>query len=199
MTDRPKYYDIRSEFWQTHFGMAVPWDDYLADSDPVHAGKWVAMQAALTSLSPESARRLSDHERHLKILFYSGVWCGDCVRQGPLLKQIADAAGSNVDLRFIDRDLSPELRDELRLLGAMRVPVVVFLSEDYHEVGRFGDRLHTVYRTKLEREQGAACSTGLVSPQADELNSERGEWVDIVERMLIMLRLAPPLRARYDD
>ena len=40
-----------------------------------------------------------------------------------------------------------------------RVPVVVFLSEDYFEVGRFGDRLLSAYRAKGAKELVAACAT----------------------------------------
>ena len=66
-------------------------------------------------------------------------------------------------------------------------------------MGRFGDRLLSAYRAKAARELGEACSTGLFAPPIDELLAERSEWLDIFERMLLMLRLAPPLRARYGD
>jgi hypothetical protein len=104
-----------------------------------------------------------------------------------------------VELRLIDRDVAPEVRDEMRILGAARVPAVVFLSEDYFEIGRFGDRLLTVYRSKAAREIGPACATGIVAPPPEELAAELAEWVDIFERMLLMLRLAPMLRERHGD
>ncbi len=199
MTQKPKYYDIRAEFWKARFAGARPLEEYLENSEEVHAAKWNAMGRALRDPTEEQKARISAHGRILNVLVYSGVWCGDCVRQAPMIEAIARASGDRIAVRYIERDESPELQDELRILGALRVPVVLFLSEDFHEVLRFGDRTLTAYRRKVEQETGAACDTGLVPPGADELAAELSEWVDIFERALLMLRSAPPLRARYND
>ena len=91
------------------------------------------------------------------------------------------------------------MADELRILGALRVPVTVCLSEDFHEVGRTGDRMLVTYRRKAQRELGAACDVGLVPPPEAEVSAEVDQWLDHLERMQWMLRLSPPLRARYGD
>lgn len=199
MAEKPKYYDKRSDFWKKHFERGEDYETYLKNGEADKASKWRAMAENIPTLSDDQTKRLTGHNRRLNILVYSGIWCGDCVRQGPMFHRIAQAVGGGTDLRFVERDDSEDLQDELRVLGALRVPVVVFITEDFHEIGRFGDRLLTVYRAKLRNELGAACSTGLVAPPGEELLAEMGEWVDIFERMLIMARLAPPLRARYDD
>ncbi len=193
------YRDPRAGFWREHFEAALAYDDYLDGSDAIHADKWRALAKQLPTLPEDDRNRLQGHRRRLNLLVYSGIWCGDCVRQGPMLHDLAEATGSQVDLRFLDRDHSEPLQDELRILGATRVPVAVFLTEDFHEIGRFGDRLLTIYRAKFERELGEACSSGLFAPPVAELKAELCEWRDIFERMLIMARLAPPLRARYED
>jgi len=199
MHDQPKYLDTRSLFWQQQFQSALDYESYLTASDSVHARKWQGLEDRLPSLTSEQTLRLSGHGRTMHVLVSSGVWCGDCVRQGPMLKRIAGACGPQVDLRLIDRDSSASLSDELRILGAQRVPVVVFLSEDWFEVGRFGDRLLTVYRAKAAREFGPSCDSGLVPPAEPQLAAEQDEWVDVFERMLLMLRLSPMLRERHGD
>jgi hypothetical protein len=128
----------------------------------------------------------------------SGVWCGDCVRQGPIIKRIVDACEDEVQMRVMDRDSDVKLRDELRILGAMRVPVVVFLTEDFFEVGRFGDRTLATYR-KMASHLVPDREPVVQTPPQDEWTSELSGWVDIFERMLIMARLSPPLRARHGD
>lgn len=199
MPEKPKYYDKRSDFWKKHFERGLAYEAYLKSSESDKAARWAAMAKEVPAPDEEQKKRLAGHNRRLNVLVYSGIWCGDCVRQGPMFHHIAEAIGADADLRFVDRDSSEELQEELRVLGALRVPVVVFLTEDFHEIGRFGDRLLTVYRSKARNELGAACSTGLVAPPKDELLAELNEWVDIFERMLLMARLAPPLRARYGD
>jgi len=159
--------------------------------------RWRDSEGRIPELTQEQLERLRGYYRELNVLVYSGVWCGDCARQGPMLKKIADAAGEKVNVRLIERDASEELQDELRILGALRVPVMVFLTEDFWEVGRFGERTLSVYRSKAAREIGRGADSGILSPRARE--RELAEWVDIFERILTMLRLSPPLRRRHGD
>jgi hypothetical protein len=193
------YHDIRSQFWQEHYGRAVSYAEYLEHSDPAKVKRWIEFEQQMPPLEEEQIARLTRSGRILHVLVYSGIWCGDCARQGPMLHRITEACGDRVDLRLIDREASPALKDELRILGGERVPVIVFLSEDFFEVGRFGDRMLSVYRAKAERELGETTEAGLTSPQAEQLASEQEEWVRAFERILLLLRLAPALRARYGD
>ena len=114
-----------------------------------------------------------------------------------MLQKIVNACGDKVRLKVIERDASEELQDELRILGGLRTPVVVFLSEDWWEVDRFGDRTLSVYRSRAAREVGRGLDKGVLSHEA--LVTQLHEWVDIFERVLLMLRLAPLLRKRYGD
>jgi thiol-disulfide isomerase/thioredoxin len=197
MTEKPTYYDNRAEFWKRYFNMAKPYDDFIEESDQEKSARWMETAERLPQLTSDQEERLRGWDRELNVLLYGGIWCGDCVRQGPMLKKLANIAGDKVQLRVIDREASEELQDELRILGALRVPMVVFLTEDFWEVGRFGDRLLTVYRAKASREIGRGLPQGVLSPRA--LEAEMAEWVDIFERMLTMVRLSPPLRKRHRD
>src|SRR3984957_19161945 len=68
----------------------------------------------------ESAH-LSDAQTHLvggfvrkmHVLVVSGIWCGDCVQQCPLLEKIAMAKPDKITLRFVDRDQHKELSSKL--------------------------------------------------------------------------------------
>ena len=92
-----------------------------------------------------------------------------------------------------------DLRDELRVQGGTRVPVVVALSEDFYEVARLGDRTLSAYRRKARNELGPACDSGLVPPNEDELAAEVQEWIDFFERAQLIVRLSPMLRERHND
>jgi len=197
MGEKPAYYDVRSEFWRRHFENSREYDEYLEGSDPKMARRWLDQAERTPGLTEGQLERLSGYGRRLNVLMYGGIWCGDCARTGPMLKKIADTCGEQVTLNVIEREASAELQDELRILGALRVPVVMFLSEDWWEVGRVGDRTLSVYRAKAAREVGRSFTAGILSPRA--LVAEMGDWVDVFERIQIMLRLAPPLRRRYGD
>lgn len=191
--------DPRAGFWKKHFDQAVDYETYLDKSDPEHAQRWRELGGKLPPLTDEQVQRLRMVDRELNVLVYSGVWCGDCVRQGPMFQAIATAAGPKVNLRLIDREASPELQQELRILGGRRVPVVVMLSEDFFEAGRFGDRLLSAYRVKADMDVGAHCSTGLIAPPGEQLAAEQADWVDVFERVLLMLRVSGHLRQKHGD
>ena len=192
------YLDLRSDLFRRAFRGAVPYRDYLTTGSDRERAAWTRAETALPALPDDARARLDAAGRIVNVLCLSGIWCGDCVRSVPIVARLAEAAGPSVDLRFVDRDAIPELRDELRVLGAMRVPMVVFLTEDFHEIGRYGDRPLTVYRDKAVTELGAACPLP-GSADGGALAAETAEWLDVFERMILMARLAPPLRARHGD
>jgi thiol-disulfide isomerase/thioredoxin len=191
------YYDKRSEFWKRHFEAGLDLESFIKSGKPEEVISWRERAERTPELTSEQRARLEDYNRDLNILMYAGTWCGDCSRQAPMLKKMADVAGEKVKLRLIARESSKELQDELRLVGGLRVPVVVFLTEDFWEVGRFGERLLHVYRSKAAREIGRGIDEGVLSPHA--LEKEMSDWIDIFERILIMVRLSPPLRKRHGD
>lgn len=77
------------------------------------------------------------------------------------------------------------------------MPRVVVLSEDWFEVDRLGDRSLSIYRSRMARETGRGVDHGVLSPAARQ--AELAEWVDAIERTLIILRTSPALRKRYSD
>ena len=192
------YLDVRSDLFQRVFRDADSYGDYLLTGNNRERAAWARAEAALPALPDDAQIRLDPARRIVNVLCLSGIWCGDCVRSVPIVARLAHAAGPSVDFRLVDRDAIPELRDELRVLGAMRVPMVVFLTEDFHEIGRYGDRPLTVYRDKAVTELGAACPLP-GSADGGALAAETDEWLDVFERMILMARLAPPLRARHGD
>ena len=193
----PDLYDIRSQLWRDAFSDALPYADYVATGTAAQQEKWHAYRQRF-ALSDEQRAVASGCVRQLNVLVLSGIWCGDCARQGPMLDVIAESMPT-MNLRFIDNQVHPQLRDELRIHGAARVPVVVSLSEDFFEVGRSIDRQLSAYRRKAATELGDACDSGIVPPAAEELREELGQWFESFERQQLLLRLSPFLRRRHND
>jgi hypothetical protein len=191
------YFDIRSSFWRSCFEKALDYERYLSLVSTAHSKRWRERDEAIPQLTKEQGRRLTGHRRKLNVLVVSGTWCGDCIRQVPMIRLIAETCGDGVTMRVIERDAEPRLRDELRIMGAMRVPVAVFLTEDFFEIARYGDQTLTNYRRKVAVECGD--ERWISSPPEDESASELAEWVDGFERALLMARTSPFLRRRYGD
>ena len=197
MSEKPTYYDIRAGLWEKSWDLAKSYNEFLIGASSDHIARWNETFERTPDLMQDQVEKLIGYDRTIKVLMVAGVWCMDCSRTAPYLKKIINAIGNKAELRIIDRDTIQMLKDEIHVMGAPRVPCVIFLSEDWFELGRFSDRTLSVYRSKMAREVGRGIVQGILSPQSRE--RELSEWVEIVERILIMLRLAPMLRKRYGD
>jgi thiol-disulfide isomerase/thioredoxin len=197
LAEEPAYYDVRAELWKQSWKAAKPLDSFLKGAPQNQEQRWLESEKRAPVLTEEQKARLKDYNRTIRILMECAPWCLDCARVAPYLKNIVQAIGEKAELRLIDRNASPALRDELKIMGAIRIPRVVVLSEDWFEVDRLGDRSLSVYRSRMAREIGRGVNHGILSPTARQ--AELSEWIDAIERALIILRTAPTLRKRYND
>ena len=192
----PSVFDSHSKLFEQAFSAALPYDQFVATGTPQQQERWKSVRNALT-LSDAQRALLASFTRELNLLVLAGVWCGDCSRQCPMLT-LFETVNPRIRVRYLDNQTQPEVRDELRVCGGTRVPVVVGLSEDFFEVGRMGDRMLSVYRRKAKTELGASCDIGGAAP-AIELAAEVAEWLEVVERWSLMVRLSGHLRKRHAD
>jgi len=197
MAQDPKYFDRRSDLFRGYFTAGLPYEAYVASGRDNDRKRWADASEQIR-LTTQQAELVRSFRRPMHVLVLSGTWCGDCVRQVPILWRI-EAENAAIQMRLLDRDANPELRDELRLCGAAKVPIVVFLSEDFHECGRYGDRTLPTYRAMARTQLGPACPIGPEPLDHDERSRTIAAWVDEVERMQLMLRLSPALRERHAD
>ena len=151
-----------------------------------------------THLEESMHEDLRSFKRKMPVICMAGAWCGDCAVQCPIFQKISDSCEA-IDLKFIDRDADPILAKELNLCGAPRVPQVVFLSEDFHPVGRYGDRTLAKYKSMAGTISGAVCSIGVIG-ENDPLQAQIiREWFDQFLRAQLILRTSPRLRQRHGD
>lgn len=179
-----------------HFEQGLDYASYLA-TDPARAAKWTEIydRAALT---PEESQVTDSFTRRMLVMCISGIWCGDCVQQGPLIQRIAEAAPS-VDLRWLDRDEHMELTEQVAINAGHRVPVVIFMAEDGEPVSVYGDRTLTRYRAIAAKQLGASCPLPGAPLPDDELRGTLGDWLDEFERVHLLLRLSGRLRQLHGD
>jgi thiol-disulfide isomerase/thioredoxin len=180
------------------FSTGLPYDRYLQTGTEEQQRRWTQVYDA-AHLTDAQKQLVDGFVREMKILIFSGIWCGDCVQQCPLIYRIAEANPKKIDLRFVERSKESELIPELRINAGSRVPVVIFLSEDNKWCATAGDRTINRYRALARARLGPLCPTGIVAPEKDELDATLGDWLIEVERAQLMLRLTPRLRQKYQD
>jgi thiol-disulfide isomerase/thioredoxin len=189
---------INAPYLADKFASALPYDRYLQTGSEEQQRRWTQVYEA-AHLTDAQKQLVDGFVREMKILIFSGIWCGDCVQQCPLIHRIAEANPKKIDLRFVERPKESELIPELRINAGSRVPVVIFLSEDNEWCATAGDRTINRYRALARAKLGPLCPTGIVAPEKDELDATLGDWLNEVERAQLMLRLTPRLRQKYQD
>jgi hypothetical protein len=186
--------ELLSSKWQA----GLEYGAYVATGTAEQQRRWNNVHAA-SSLTAAQRDLLAAFVRPMKLLTISGVWCGDCIEQVPFLDHIAAGSQGKITHRIVDRDQHKDLSSLVKLCAGDRVPVVVLMSEDFDFCALAGDRSLARYRAKAQRELGAACSTGLFVPAAEELAATLQDWLNEVERVQLMLRLSPRYRKKYGD
>ena len=189
---------MNAPYLADRFASALAYDRYVQTGTDEQQRRWRQVYDA-ARLTDTQEQLVGGFVRAMKILIFSGIWCGDCVEQCPLIHRITQANPGKIDLRFIERPRDGDLIPELRINGGNRVPVVLFLSEDHEWCAIAGDRAISRYRALALRKLGPLCPTGIVAPEREELDATLGDWVTEVERVQLMLRLTPRLRQKYQD
>jgi thiol-disulfide isomerase/thioredoxin len=187
-----------ASFLSEKFATGLPYDRYLKTGNEEQQRRWTQVYEA-AHLTAAQKELVGGFVREMKILTFSGIWCGDCVQQCPLIQRIVEANPGKINLRFVERLKESELIPELRINAGSRVPVVMFLSEDNEWCATAGDRTIHRYRALAHARLGPMCPTGIVAPEKDELDATLGDWLNEVERVQLMLRLTPRLRQKYQD
>ena len=187
-----------AKFLQDKFAHAHTYDQYVRTGTGEQQRRWKEAFDDV-SLTPQQRAILSGFVREMKVLMISGIWCGDCILQCPMLQRIADGNRLRVNLRFLDRDENLDLAEQLKINTGLRVPLAIFLAEDFELCSVYGERTLSRYRAIATQRLGPACPTGIVAPGAAELSSTLQEWLNEFERIQLMLRLSPRLREKHGD
>lgn len=196
MTSTSHEHHLTAAFLRAKHDAGLPYEAYLA-TDPDKAMRWREVGERL-ALTPRQRTLVESFTRNMNVLCSSGIWCGDCVAQGPMLVKIAEA-NPRIDLRWVDRDVHADLAERIMINRGARVPTVIFMAEDYEPVSIFGDRTLTRYRAVAAKQLGAHCPLpGAPVPQ-DELDATMQDWLDEFERVHLLLRLSPRLREKHGD
>ena len=91
-------------------------------------------------------------------------WCGDVVRELPVLARVAEAAG--LELRIFPRDENHDIMNEFLKEGKyMSIPVAVFYDREHRYIGHWIERSETANREQGEIESAIRVENPDISDQ----------------------------------
>lgn len=187
-----------AQWLQSKHEAGLTYDAYARSGTPAQFANWQAVHHA-AKLTADQQTLIAGFTRKINVIVLSGIWCGDCVQQVPLIDRIAAANSKLVDVRYLDRDQHLDLQAKVKINGGNRVPVLLFCAEDYELVSWYGDRTLTRYRAVAARQLGPSCPLPGAPIDQDELAATLQDWVDQFERVHLLLRLSARLRQKHGD
>lgn len=189
---------LTPEFVRLKHSQGSDYRTYIASGSPDQQANWDRAHARVR-LAPAQQALIASFTRQIHVLVTSGLWCGDCAAQVPMLDHIQRANLGKVSLRMLDRDKHKDLAEQVRICGGLRVPTAVFFNEDFEFLSILGDGTLSRYRAKAEKQLGAACPLPGADVPEDESRATLQDWVDEFERAHLIARLSPRLRERHGD
>lgn len=188
---------ISSALLSVKFAAARPFASYVATGTSEQQDKWNATYRRV-ELTSKQTQLAGSFVRRMPVLVSSGLWCGDCAHQCPMLARIGEAS-SVMDVRFLNRDEHMDLAEQVKICGGCRVPTVIFMAEDFEFVSLLGDKSLSRLRAKAAKALGAACPLPGAELPADELAATTADWLHECERVQLLLRLSTRLRELHQD
>ena len=107
-------------------------------------------------LTPEDAQALSNLPQRVSVLALAEDWCGDVIANLPIVGRLAEASGGKLNLRILLRDQQPGeqvMNEHLNKGQYKSIPTVIFLDEDFKEVGVWVERPESVTKLREEKRQ----------------------------------------------
>ncbi|MEM6756945.1 MAG: thioredoxin family protein [Planctomycetota bacterium] len=187
-----------ADYLRAKFEAGLDYDAYLAAGKPDQKVGWEKIGEQL--VLPEPCKNmLGGFVREFHVLMVSGIWCGDCVRQGPMIQAIADATIGKARVKWLDRDEHMDLQRLVTVNAGNRVPMAIFAAEDFELVSVMGDKPLSRYRVMAEQALGANCPLPGAPVPPEHLAAELQEWTNEFERVHLLLRLSGRLRQKHND
>ena len=87
-----------------------------------------------------TAKALKSLKRSVHVLAIVEDWCGDVRRNAPVLARVCALNPEKLKLRCVDKETKPELMVRYLTNAAEAIPLFVFFSETFVEIGNWGPR-----------------------------------------------------------
>lgn len=186
------------EYINSKFTGGLMYEAYLKSGTPDQFEAWTKIYNQV-KLTDAQRNLISGFTREMHVICISGIWCGDCVQQGPLLQRIAEVKPEIVKLVWLDRDEHMDMAQQITINAGTRVPVVIFAAEDNEQVAIYGDRTLSRYRAIAQRQLGPSCPLPGAPVADEELAATMQDWLNEFERVQLLLRTSARLRQLHGD
>ncbi|MNP25135.1 hypothetical protein D3C76_1179290 [compost metagenome] len=132
-----------------------------------------------------------NHRDDIRVLILAADWCGDVVRNIPVVFHALETAGIPTEVLILEENL--DVMDQFLTMGGRSVPVVIFIDTGGHVLGHWGPRPEHVQQYMItfkqeNQDREAADYDEKMSVVRSQMIEAYGEGVDIRTVILRELR-----------
>ena len=178
------------------FAQGMTYDEYM-ESVKVNKARIEEYYAnvSLESAQTDALKELTNAEGGpARMMVIGEDWCGDVVRELPVLARVAEAAG--LELRIFPRDENHDIMNEFLKEGKyMSIPVAVFYDQGHEYICHWIERSETANREQGEIEAAIRSEDPDISDQdfgrqrRSRTAARAGDWQKAtVDELVGMLR-----------
>lgn len=128
--------------------IGVSYDDYLKDMNDKYRQGWIDKYDKI-EITPAQREILASPSREMNIVVFAAGWCPDCKAACPILKIMEDLS-NYIDLTLIDKDQHSDKMKDYHTNGGPRIPLVLFMNDEFEELDRWVERSKFGYQLLLE-------------------------------------------------
>src|SRR5438132_13339071 len=115
--------------WQEYYSKGLAYQEFLSTyGTPQHQQRWQAVYDRVRLTDAQQAL-LAGFGREMHLLCLAGTWCGDCVREGPILQRITESS-PKISLRFLASHAHKEVPPQPPTTAIPQLPPVLLRSDD---------------------------------------------------------------------
>ncbi|MCK4765226.1 MAG: thioredoxin family protein [Candidatus Aminicenantes bacterium] len=123
-----------------YFEKALPYEEYISLlGENLELYQHHYKKFTIPGAQEEKIRKY----KSLKILVLAEPWCGDCTAILPIVGKIAETIGA-WSVKVLLRDKNLDLMEQFLTRGGLAIPILLFLTEDYSLLSRWGPRPEVV-------------------------------------------------------
>lgn len=123
--------------WKEVYELGRKYAVWLTMLSSVESKDKMEMLRHTLTLEPQTVSFLGGLPRPVYVVALAEDWCGDVVRHVPVLQRLAEAAPM-LKVRYISRELRPDVFARFLTNGGESIPKFIFLSDAWVECGNWG-------------------------------------------------------------
>ena len=113
----------------------LSYNEFLDKAEPNYREKFEMFYKDM-ALSENTVERIKKIGKIVKVLVFAEPWCPDCMVSLPVIAKMAEI-NNLIEFAILPKEGHEDFLEKYKYDGKPRIPTLIFMNEDYEELGAF--------------------------------------------------------------